>query len=52
MHRMKDVIIPPIPTPFVNGQVSPDKLRFNLDRLNSTKISGVLALGSNGETVF
>jgi len=49
---MKDVIIPPIPTPFVNGQVSPDKLRFNLDRLNATKIGGVLALGSNGETVF
>jgi len=49
---MKDVIIPPIPTPFVNEQVSPDKLRFNLDRLKSTKINGVLALGSNGESVF
>jgi 4-hydroxy-2-oxoglutarate aldolase len=49
---MKDVIIPPIPTPFVEDQVSPEKLRFNMDRLNATKISGVLALGSNGETVF
>jgi len=49
---MKDVIIPPIPTPFVNEQVSIDKLRSNLDRLKSTKINGVPALGSNGESVF
>jgi dihydrodipicolinate synthase/N-acetylneuraminate lyase len=49
---MKDVMIPPIPTPFVNDEVSPEKLRSNMEKLNATKINGVLALGSNGEPVF
>lgn len=51
-RRMQDVIIPPIPTPFVEERVSPEKLRFNLEKLMSTKVAGVLALGSNGESVF
>ncbi len=49
---MKGRIIPPITTPFVDDRVSTEKLRFNLERYNSTKIGGVLVLGSNGESVF
>jgi len=49
---MKDVIIPPIPTPFVSEKVSHEKLQYNLKMLIHTGVSGVLALGSNGESVF
>ena len=49
---MKDVIIPPIPTPFVSEQVSHEKLQYNLKMLIHAGVSGVLALGSNGESVF
>lgn len=45
-------IIPPIPTPFDNENVSLEKLQFNLDKLMSTKVAGALVLGSNGESVF
>lgn len=49
---MRDPIIPPIPTPFEDEKVSAQKLRFNVQKLMSTKVAGVLALGSNGESVF
>ena len=49
---MKDVIIPPIPTPFVSEKVSHEKLQDNLKMLIQAGVSGVLALGSNGESVF
>ena len=49
---MKDVIIPPIPTPFISEKVSHEKLRDNLRMLIHAGVSGVLALGSNGESVF
>ncbi|NNK95224.1 MAG: dihydrodipicolinate synthase family protein [Desulfobacterales bacterium] len=49
---MKDVIIPPIPTPFISETVSHEKLRDNLRMLIHAGVSGVLALGSNGESVF
>jgi 4-hydroxy-2-oxoglutarate aldolase len=49
---MKDIIIPPITTPFVKDRVSAEKLRFNLEKYNASGIGGVLVLGSNGESVF
>ena len=49
---MKDAIIPPIPTPFISEKISHEKLRDNLGKLIHTGVSGVLALGSNGESVF
>lgn len=49
---MKDVIIPPIPTPFVSEKVSHERLQDNLKMLIHAGVSGVLALGSNGESVF
>jgi len=52
MSKMKDRIIPPIPTPFVDEEFSPEKLKFNLEKMNSTQVGGFLVLGSNGEAVF
>jgi 4-hydroxy-2-oxoglutarate aldolase len=49
---MKRKIIPPISTPVVDEQVSPEKLRFNIEKMNSTKVGGYLVLGSNGESVL
>lgn len=49
---MKDRIIPPISTPVVDEEVSPDKLKFNIQKMNSTQVGGYLVLGSNGEAVL
>jgi len=45
-------IFPPIPTPFKNGEVACDMLASNLQKWNTTGLSGYLVLGSNGEFVF
>ncbi len=45
-------IIPPIPTPFINGKIALDKLAENVEKWCGTDISGILALGSNGEYVY
>ena len=45
-------IFPPIPTPFKNGEVAYDMLASNLQKWNTTGLSGYLVLGSNGEFVF
>ena len=45
-------IFPPIATPFVNNEVAGDKLAENLSRWNQTGLSGYVALGSNGESVY
>ncbi|NNF98433.1 MAG: dihydrodipicolinate synthase family protein [Desulfobacteraceae bacterium] len=45
-------IIPPIPTPFVNGKLAPEKLADNIEKWCRTGISGILVLGSNGEYVY
>jgi 4-hydroxy-2-oxoglutarate aldolase len=45
-------IFPPLPTPFTaDGALDLDALRANVDQLNSTGLSGYLALGSNSEAV-
>jgi len=44
-------IMPPITTPFENGDVALDRLKENLRRWNQTDLSGYLVLGSNGEAV-
>ncbi len=49
---MKDRIIPPISTPIVDEKIDPDKLKFNIEKMNSTQVGGYLVLGSNGEAVF
>jgi 4-hydroxy-2-oxoglutarate aldolase len=45
-------ILPPITTPFRNGEVAYDKLAENLSRWNKTGLSGYVVMGSNGESVF
>ena len=45
-------IMPPIVTPFVNGELAIDKLEFNINKWNKTELSGYVVMGSNGESVF
>jgi 4-hydroxy-2-oxoglutarate aldolase len=45
-------IFPPIPTPFIKGNVAYDKLVFNVKKWNKTGIRGFVVLGSNGEYVY
>jgi 4-hydroxy-2-oxoglutarate aldolase len=45
-------ILPPLPTPFKeDGALDLDALRSNVEQLNSTGLTGYLALGSNSEAV-
>jgi len=41
----------PIGTPFVNEEVAYDQLAANMERYAASKLSGYLAIGSNGECV-
>lgn len=45
-------IMPPVATPFVNGDVAYDKLADNMKRWNKTGLSGCVAMGSNGESAY
>jgi 4-hydroxy-2-oxoglutarate aldolase len=45
-------VMPPITTPFKDGQLALDKLRKNFRKWNETGLSGYLVLGSNGEAVY
>jgi len=42
-------VFAPVVTPFSCDKPAPDDLRFNLQKLNETDLTGYLALGSNGE---
>ena len=41
-------IFPPIPTPFVNDEIAFDKLKSNINKWNSTKLSGAAYLVGSG----
>ena len=45
-------IMPPIATPFINGELALDKLSHNIHMWNKTALSGYVVMGSNGESVF
>lgn len=45
-------ILPPVTTPFVNGEVAYDKLADNVKKWNGTGLSGYVVMGSNGESAF
>ena len=45
-------IMPPITTPFEDGEVAYEKLAQNIARWNRTLLSGYVVMGSNGEGVF
>jgi 4-hydroxy-2-oxoglutarate aldolase len=42
-------VFAPVVTPFRSDELVLDDLRFNLQKLNETELTGYLALGSNGE---
>jgi 4-hydroxy-2-oxoglutarate aldolase len=42
-------VFAPVVTPFNSDELALDDLRFNLQKLNETDLTGYLALGSNGE---
>ena len=42
-------VFAPVVTPFSSDELALDDLRFNLQKLNKTHLTGYLALGSNGE---
>lgn len=45
-------IAAPISTPFVDQEVSYDRLRSNIQQYSRTELAGFFALGSNGESMF
>jgi len=45
-------VLPPISTPFQDGEVALERLRQNFQNWNQTGLSGYLVLGSNGEAVY
>ena len=45
-------VMPPITTPFEDGEVALDRLKENFQKWNQTDLSGYLVLGSNGETAY
>ncbi len=45
-------IFPPIPTPFVGGDVAYDKLAANIEKWSKTGLKGLVVMGSNGEYVY
>ena len=45
-------VLPPVPTPFLQDQIAPEKLIANIEQWNRTDLSGYLILGSNGEAVM
>ena len=45
-------IFPPIPTPFVDGEVAYDQLALNIEKWGLTGLKGLVVMGSNGEYVY
>jgi len=46
-------VFPPVPTPFdAKGDVAPQRLIENIERLNQYDLSGYVVLGSNGEAGY
>jgi 4-hydroxy-2-oxoglutarate aldolase len=45
-------VMPPITTPFEDGEVAIERLKENFQKWNQTGLSGYLVLGSNGESVY
>jgi arginyl-tRNA synthetase len=51
MKKLKG-IFPPIPTPFIDGEIAFDKLHENISKWNQTELAGYVVFGSNRESVF
>ncbi len=52
-HITLDGIFTPLAVPFnEQDEIDPQKMTFNIDKLNRTDLSGYVVLGSNGEYVY
>lgn len=47
-----DSVFPPMPTPFVNGEVDTQAIAFNVERWMRAGLGGIVALGTNGESAL
>jgi 4-hydroxy-2-oxoglutarate aldolase len=47
-----DSVFPPMPTPFVNGEVDTAAIGFNVERWMRAGLGGIVALGTNGESAL
>lgn len=47
-----DSVFPPMPTPFVDGEVDVQAVAFNIERWMRAGLGGVVALGTNGESAL
>ena len=45
-------IFAPIPTPFVEGEISYEKLAENIAKWEKTGLAGLVVMGSNGEAPY
>ena len=45
-------IFPPIPTPFINGNIAYDELAANIEKWSKAGLKGLVAMGSNGEYIY
>lgn len=45
-------IFPPIPTPFVDGEIAYEQLAANIEKWSQTGLQGLVVMGSNGEYVY
>ena len=53
MYKLSlDGIFPPLTTPFENDEITLTKFGDNINKLNTTNLSGYVILGSNGESCF
>ncbi len=52
MPKKLSGIAAPIATPFINQEVSYDRLKSNMQQYKKTGLAGFFALGSNGESMF
>lgn len=52
MEKRFKGIFAALTTPFVNGQIAPEKLRDNIEKFNRTGLAGYIILGSTGEAPF
>jgi 4-hydroxy-2-oxoglutarate aldolase len=52
MHEKFMGIFPPLATPFVDEEISPEKLKENIQKYNSFDLAGYVILGTSGENAL
>lgn len=52
MHESLKGIFPPLATPFVDDEISPERLKENIQKYNSFDLAGYVILGTSGENAL